>query len=679
MKKLLFLFPILFLTILLTSCSAASKSIPDNLYSEEKIKQARELLSGKYGELLDSYTVAGDTYSLYCSRQNENNTYTVTKCTLNSDNEQLLPLALEESVNYLFICADAKGDILLSDTTTVYVFQSGETLSSLSLPTWSAGGMLITSDNLLVCQTFNNSAYFLFNLSTGDKQGTFLDTDFLFEQGTCQPFLCETDGEQFLLTSAGIYEYTENAWELCVPSSGTSLSKPLFLANNIEKGEHDTWIVCDSDYQYIYSPKEAADEEQITLRVTAWQDRYTLKAALTEYQIANPNVTIEYTYRCTDLPETAQEANTLIQQTNTELVSSHAADLYILNNLPWEQYREKGFLMDLSDIVQPFAEDEDYFGNILTAYQTEDGLFAVPWFFTVKFVVCREELVPYVQSIYSLAGYLEAHPEDSGIIPYYYRDNPELFFAMMYDFYADDLYEDGIVTLENVSHFLESAKIIYDRQQANFDATILPDYQTYYNYSYLQQYPCGVDLQLLFEQEEGSFLLLPATPMGAMDLLELNNHANYTFVPMDGVHSQFLFDIHSQSKEKEAASELLRYLLSYYKEMGKEDQSLTQFGFLPGFPIYKPILSARFADYIFYEEAESSTLTADVQLSNSTDDAMQLLNEFHTPGYRADAITDSIYSLFQERSLGYLTGEQSLEDASENVYNGLTLIYSERQ
>lgn len=199
MKKLLFLFPILFLTILLTSCSAASKFIPDNLYSEEKIERTKESFSGKYGELLDSYTVAGDTYSLYCSRQDENNTYTVTKCMLNSDNEQLLPLALEESVNYLFICADAKGDILLSDTTTVYVFQSGETLSSLSIPTWSAGGMLITSDNLLVCQTFNNSAYFLFNLSTGDKQGTFWIRIFCLNREHANLFYAKQTGNSFYL------------------------------------------------------------------------------------------------------------------------------------------------------------------------------------------------------------------------------------------------------------------------------------------------------------------------------------------------------------------------------------------------------------------------------------------------------------------------------------------------
>lgn len=677
MKKLPFLFSILFLTVLLISCSTAPKFIADNSYSEKKEK-IKESHSEKYGDLLDSYTALDDIYSLYCSRQDEQCTYTITKSTRNNDNEQLIPLELDESINFLFIRADMYGDILLSDTTTVYVFKNGETYTSLSFPAWSAGGMLITNENFLICQAFKDSAYYLFSLSTGERKGTFLDTDFLFEQGKCQPFLCGTDKEQFLLTGAGIYEYTDDIWELRVPSGGTSLFKSVFLAKGIEKGEYDTWIVYASDYQYTYSPKKVNEEERrITLRVTAWQDRYTLKAALAEYQIANPNVTIEYTFRCTDLPETVQESNTLLQKANSELVSSQAADLYVLDHLPWEEYREKGVLMDLSEIVQPYAEDEEYFGKILTAYQTTEGLYAVPWFFSAKFVVCRKELAAYVQSIYSLAAYLEAHPEDSGIIPYYYRNKPELFLAMMYDFYAKDLYESDIVTLENVERFLKAAKIIYDRQQENSTATILPDYEKY-SYSYLQQYPCGVDLQLLFEKEEGSFLLLPATPMGATDLLKLNNYPDYTLVPIDGIHSQFLFGIHSQSKEKEAAAEFLQYLLAYYKETGEEDLSLAQFGFLPGFPVYKPLLLGRFEEYTLLEEPDSVTHASIEKSSNSAgEDVIKLLGEFQTPGYSADVVTDAAYAIFQERCQGYLTGEQSLEETSKNVYDGLMLFYHE--
>ena len=121
----------------------------------------------------------------------------------------------------------------------------------------------------------------------------------------------------------------------------------------------------------------------------------------------------------------------------------------------------------------PLCGNEAYFGNILTAYQTEDGLYAVPWFFSTRYVLCKQELAPYVQSIHELAAYLEEHPDDPGPVPYYYRDMPDLFLAMMYDFYGSDLYENGMITLESLEKFLSSARIIYDQQQENPSDSLL--------------------------------------------------------------------------------------------------------------------------------------------------------------------------------------------------------------
>ena len=689
MKKLFMLFQMILLTTLLTSCATGSEPTVNSRYAEEKNERTEITFSEKFGDLLDSYTTeTGDIYSLYCREQNEKHSYIITKRSQNSDNEESIPLQLDETVNYLFLCADSEGTILLADTTTLYVFRNGEERSSLNFPAWAAGGVLITDNHSVICQTFYDSSYYIFDLATGTRKGTFLEKDFLFEQGNCHPFLYGTYGQELLLASAGIYEHTGDSWELRVPAGGTSMSKAGFLATGIEKGTNDIYLVYDSDYQYTYFPKEyneAEEERQITLRVTVWQDRYTLKTALAEYQIANPDVIIEYTFRCKDLPETRQEANTLLQQTNAELVSPQAADLYVLDHLPWEQYQAKGFLMDLSEIVWSYSDDDEYFGNILTAYERKEGLYVVPWFFSAKFAVCKQELAPYVQSIHDLAGYLESHPEDPGLVPYYYRDMPELFLAMMYDYYGNDLYEDGkTVTLKSVEHFLESAKIIYDRQQANSSATLLPDYsKEYYNYSYLQQYSCGTDFQLLVENKEGSLLLLPATPMGIIDLLEVYKYPDYTFIPIDGFHSQFLFGINSQSKEKEAAADLLKFLLSYYKETGEADSSLKQFFFIPGVPIYKPILTEQFKkQYDFSKTSASDADPPEGQSYPTTADmetVLKLLSEFHIPQYSADAITNDTYSIFQERSQGYLIGEKTLEEAAEDVYNGLMLLYHESQ
>ncbi len=679
MKKIFMALQIFFLSILTVSCGIKQEPITPKQYVEEKTEKSTSFLNEEYGRLLDSCILDnGDTYALYCKKQDGEDTFTVTKQLKDSLSVKIIPLQCEESVSWLFICADTSGNILVGDTVTLYLFnESGEFFQKF--PAWPAGGMIITDDQAVICQNYSDSPYYIFDLSTGANKGVFLEKEFLFSQGKSQPFLGGFYGREMLITSAGLYVHNENSWILQVPANGTSMSKAGFSATGIESGMNETYVVYDFDFQYTYSLKEINEDEndsQITLRVTAWQDRSTLRTALAEYQIANPDITIEYAFRCTDLPETEQEANILLQITNAEIVSSQAADLYVLDYLPWEKYQEKNLLLDLSEIVAPYVENEEYFGNILTAYKTEDGLFAVPWFFSTKFILCKQELIPYVQSIHKLAGFLEKHPEDPGLIPYYYRDMPELFLAMIYDFYGNDLYENGTITLENIKEFLISARIIYDRQQENVSDTLLPDYsKDSFTYSHLRQYPCGKDIQLLFEEQDGSFLLLPSTPMGIIDLLEANHHPDYALVPIDGIHAQFLFGIHSGSKKQESAKDLLKYLISYFEETGTADRSIDMFVYLPGIPIYKPILSGRTEFYI-HEGANNPLYN---YTSDDTEWLLGLMEQFQKPGYSADTVTDDACSVFAKGSQGYLTGDRTLEKAADEIYNGFLLLYYENQ
>lgn len=326
MKKILMLLQIFLLAMLVISCGAQPTPTTPNRYTEKKTELPASFFSEEYGNLLDSHTIEnGDTYALYCQKQDGQNSFTVTKQVKDSLSAKPLPLQFEESASYLFICADSSGNILLGDTTTLYLFKNESGESYQSFPAWPAGGMVITDDNAVICQTFSDSPYYILDLSTGSNKGIFLEKEFLFEQGKSQPLLDGFYGQEMLITAAGLYTHSENSWVLQVPANGTSMSNGSFISRKIERGTNETYIVYDSGCQYTYSLKEIGEEEdtrQITLRVTVWQDRSTIKNALAEYQIANPDITIEYNFRCTDLPETEQEANALLQITNAEIVSS---------------------------------------------------------------------------------------------------------------------------------------------------------------------------------------------------------------------------------------------------------------------------------------------------------------------------------------------------------------------
>ncbi len=682
MEKKFIRFSFVFLTMfILSSCGKNPMPEKPLHYVELKMKLEAPVSITEYGNLLDSCTNSnGETYFLYCLIQDEEKTFTVTRQNANELTQKVVPLAFDETVYFLFICADMAGNIILSDTNISYVYKNGSYEASQSFPSWPVGGMIATDDNTVICQVYADSPYYIFDLSTGTHKGIFLDKEFLFEQGLSQPFLYGPYGQEMLITGTGLYTHDGDDWNLRVPGSKTSMSKSSFAAKKIEKGENDSYIVFDSNFQYTYILAEVdSDVREITLRVTAWQDRDILRTALTEYQIAHPNVTIEYSFRCTDLPKTEQEANTLLQITNTEIVSSQAADIYVLDYLPWQKYQENGLLLDISDVVELFAEDESYFGNVLTAYGTEDGLYAVPWFFATKFILCKKDLTPYIQNIHEFASYLESHPEDPGLIPHYYRDMPEVFLAMMYEFYRDDLYDDETLTPENVEKFLTSARIIYNRVQENTDARLMrPTEKNYLSFSYLQYFPFGTDVYLFYEEQEGSVLLLPTTAMGITDLLKVNYHPDYAMIPVEGIRPRLLFGIHSMTEEEETAKDLLRYLLSYYAEAGNTDNSINMFGFLPGLPIYKPVITSRFERFYLSGELKEDNPIYTYS-EEETENLLAVLDNFRTPVYSTEAFDDEAFSVFVNGSAGFLTGEKSLEEAADEIYHRLLLLQQENQ
>lgn len=177
---------ICFLTILAVSCKAKTESADQNRYVEEKTQITDFVFSEQYGDLIDSYTIAaGDTYSLYRKEQDGKYSFTVTKRPDSGASEEIIPLQLDETVGYLFISADFSGNILLADTNVLYLFADGTGSCYLNFPAWAAGGLVVTKDNTVICQTFSDSPYYIFDLSDGKKKGVFLEQDFLFEQGEC--------------------------------------------------------------------------------------------------------------------------------------------------------------------------------------------------------------------------------------------------------------------------------------------------------------------------------------------------------------------------------------------------------------------------------------------------------------------------------------------------------------
>lgn len=680
--------------------AACGRALPEETvlqYKEEKIQLEEqsfpyEDFSDEYGQLID-YCVDDKENVVFLYGNREEADWHIIAYTKETDSYEVLPIQPENNTAICNIMTAPDGSVVLFDTIKAFFYHPQEEASYGEISAWYEGGMVFTEDDRVICQAYGDSAYFSYDLHSFDKPETYLERDFLMEEGKYQPFLYGQGQQLFLITAKGLYENIKGEWLQQIPAERTSLSKPGFKARKIEKNQDNSYYVYDDFFRYHYFLVEKDDRIQpVTIKVNACQDRYTLKSAIAEYQIEHPEITIEYQFQCVEEPGNTQEMNTLIQQMNLEVTGSSPADLYVLDKLPWEDYVKKGYFQDMSKVLLPYMEDDAYFNNVLKAYEVDGAVYTLPWFFTGQAVLCKKEMASSVLSIHTLAEYLVDNPQTPGLVPYFYQNRPDIFLAKMYELYGTELMEDGHYTQESIVHFLTSAQVIYDRIQENIEA-VTPDYQVHY--SNMSQFPME-ELYLLWEKQEGSMAVLPLIPMNMECLTQLSYHPEYEAVPMDSIQGQFLFGIHSKSAHTEETEKLLLFLMEYFQQYGKSDASVSMFDFLPGIPIARQCLqddllrweqnasvngSVTSGEKKFYTVSVGGEEEYPIYYSSQEDVAAinNLLNQYDKRGAQADSFTDSVYRVYEERSRGYLTGERSLDEVASDLYQGLSLLEKEKE
>lgn len=195
-------------------------------------------------------------------------------------------------------------------------------------------------------------------------------------------------------------------------------------------------------------------------------------------RLNTPHITIDYRFYVQNL-SSDQEYVTALQQISSAVTSGQAADIYLLDSLPYQDYAKKGCLADITELTEAYVRDEEYFGKVIESIRSSDGKFyAVPQFFMAQCVVVRDEdnelEKEFAGSIHDFASFLKAHPDSKGLLGYYFKDRPDNFMTAIYQFYGNELWKNGEITRESVKDFLESASVIYNHLQQNSVQKISP-------------------------------------------------------------------------------------------------------------------------------------------------------------------------------------------------------------
>lgn len=714
MKKIVFFF---ILILSLTACrnntenmQADSTSEEDQMqttwyYREEQSDYEKTVVpvepAGNYGELRDYYEMTnGEIYFLYQEdlteekdsifrvngpRENTKYRHTIIQYIPDENTFHALALETDSSKFFTHICVSENGTIILFDTFRAYVYLNGEEYSKIDFPSDPRGGFKFQDASHFICQPAMRSAYMVFDLSTGEKTQEYITKDFLQEGGLngCT-FLSETLNGEILVTGNGIYEKDGEEWCLKVSSERTSIGLASFWPSKAWKEGEDYFIVSENTLYHYFLTERNMEQEEIILTIFSASESTFLKEAVLQYQILHPNIRMNYKFAAHDEPKDRQEMDILLKQVNAEIVSEQAADIYILDKLPWEDYVEKGILLNVEEAVKPLLGTGAYFDKVINGYHTEKGTFVVPLFFRADCFVCKKEIKPYVESLAAFAEYLKENPKEEGIVAFSYYNNVNGFFLpMLYHYYGDELYVDKKVTRESLTAFLENAKVIYDRmgQQKRTDGVYYP-----LRYNEFDNYVLDEMWQLL-GCERGSVSLYVIGDRNVVAVPQIFHYENYEIFPSGQFHPVMLTGVHSRSQQPREAEDFLQFLVSYTgKYSEKERWACNNIGI----PVskYTPQVwmerwrqqnIEKFEQGFYYDRNYGENYPVYLPESGDGERLIQILDQASVPRGYASSLTDSVYGILVQGIDGYFEGEKTLEKTVDELYSRISIKQSEEE
>lgn len=252
-----------------------------------------------------------------------------------------------------------------------------------------------------------------------------------------------------------------------------------------------------------------------------------------------------------------------IKNLNTEMMAGNGPDVIFLDGLPVEDYIEKGLLADLSGILDQLKKDgEVFFENVLSAYEKDGKICAVPFSFAVPVVIGDEGAVQQ-KTIHDLAEWIADCENDS--IPVlgkqWVTQLPNIFLTAWNKVFHNNKKVDKEVLAELLRDMKQMAEC------AGFDKDL--PYSPLFEVHPVYEDKGGWILYLAWEKEQMLTTLLCETndlefikatrKVKAIGYEYLNKQSGNIFFP------NYIVGINASSEKKDVAEEFIKYFLSAEK------------------------------------------------------------------------------------------------------------------
>lgn len=366
--------------------------------------------------------------------------------------------------------ADEEGSVYYVDTSDWSVRKLFKTDSVFDL------ALGVCGDRVAVVDT--NKAYF------GGKDDSQADTsdEVLnaqvkkeIENGGVPVLAGGADNKVYLAGQSGIYSHVTggSVMEQLMDGALFTLGEPTRVPRAMLAGENGSFLIGFEDgliCSYVYDPDMPAVPER-QLNVYSLRDNASIRSAIASFRKKNPDVYVklEIGMDGTD----GVTANDAVKNLNTRLLANEGPDLIVLDGMPMDSYMNKGMLTDISDVLTDVQGEADYFTNLLSAYQKEGAIYAVPLRFQIPVLAGAAEELSGLTDLKSFADKVEElQASGKNTVRMVGSSTAEELLKELQFTCGQAWVKDGAVDTDALKEYFTQAKRLYEADQKNLTAEL---------------------------------------------------------------------------------------------------------------------------------------------------------------------------------------------------------------
>ena len=287
-----------------------------------------------------------------------------------------------------------------------------------------------------------------------------------------------------------------------------------------------------------------------------------------------------------------------IRKLNTEIMADKGPDILILDGMNVENYRDKGMLLDITDVVEEVAAENDLLRNITDIYQQDGRLFAVPCRCDFAIVAGEKANLDKITGMESLTKTVqELRAADKEVETITGSQMPGQVMNMTIGMLSPDWLKDGVVNWDIIGDYYDQVKAIHEANVASGKDAIFVDEDGVYHAAGPLYEPWNLGWGFVQKEAvlEMRFLSDLKGLTSLYGLQEDYPDLDYKLLEDNGVcgfHPDWIVAINARSKHVDQAKEFIKLMLE------QEIQQYITVGNGPGsgvLPVNFDVIRAYFA------------------------------------------------------------------------------------